>query len=91
MRWVLQLVETGTDSRARSVQVLEINRHNDLGDIANLGLMLSEAKRLLARDQQAVVAAQADDRAVLPPDCPSCENATSRTGGFARSRCCSAG
>jgi hypothetical protein len=59
MRWVLQLVETGTDSRARSVQVLEISRPNDLGDIANLGLTLPEAKQLLARVQQAVVTAQA--------------------------------
>src|SRR6187551_673805 len=51
MRWVLQLVETGTDSRTRSVEVLEISRPNDLGDIANLGLTLPEAKQLLARVQ----------------------------------------
>ena len=59
MGWMLRLVETGTDSRARSVDVLEISRPNDLGDIANLGLTLPEAKQLLARVQQAVVAAQA--------------------------------
>ena len=51
---------------------MEISRPNDLGDIANLGLTLPEAKQLLARVQQAVVAAQADDHAVLRPDCPSC-------------------
>lgn len=62
MRWVLQLVETGTDNRARSVDVMEISRPNDLGDIANLGLTLPEAKQILARVQQAVVAAQANDR-----------------------------
>src|SRR5690242_21951043 len=62
MGWVLQLVETGADGRTRSVEVLEISRPNDLGDIAKLGLTLAEAKQLLARVQQAVVAAQAHDR-----------------------------
>ncbi|MBV9775564.1 MAG: hypothetical protein JO143_00800, partial [Acetobacteraceae bacterium] len=66
----MQLVETGTDrSRARSVDVLEISRPCGVGDLANLGLTLSEAKRLLARVQQAVVAAQAYDHAALRPDC----------------------
>src|SRR3954452_10196010 len=69
---MLRLVETGTDSRARSVDVLEISRPNDLGDIGNLGLTLPEAKQLLARVQQAVVAAQAHQHAVLRPDCSSC-------------------
>ena len=72
MGWVLRLVETGTDSRARSVDVMEISRPNDLGIIANLGLTLPEAKQLLARVQQAVVAAQARDHAVVRPDCSSC-------------------
>ena len=72
MRWVLQLVETGTDRRTRSVEVLEISRPSDLGDIANLGLTLAEAKQLLARVQQAVVATQAHEHAVLRPDCSSC-------------------
>ena len=69
MGWVLRLVETGTDSRARSIDVLEISRPNDLGDIGNLGLTLPEAKQLLAHVQQAVVAVQAHDYAVLRPDC----------------------
>ena len=72
MRWVLQLVETGADGRTRSVEVLEISRPNDLGEFANLGLTLPEAKQLLARVQQAVVAAQAHQHAVLRPDCSSC-------------------
>ena len=72
MGWVLRLVETGTDSRARSIDVLEISRPNDLGDIGNLGLTLPEAKQLLAHVQQAVVAVQAHDHAALRPDCPSC-------------------
>src|SRR5829696_5768192 len=66
------IARTPYDSRARSVDVMEISRPNDLGLIANLGLTLAEAKQLLARVQQAVVAAQARDHAVLRPDCSSC-------------------
>jgi hypothetical protein len=51
---------------------MEIGRPNDLGDIANLGLTLPEAKQVLARIRQAVVAAQAREHAVLRPDCSSC-------------------
>ena len=91
MRWVLQLVETGTDSRTRSVDVLEISRPNDLGDIANLGLTLPEAKQLLARVQQAVVRKPAILRCCDRIARPAAVDATSRTGGFARSRRCSAG
>src|ERR687885_348717 len=72
MGWMLRLVETGTDSRARGVDVLEISRSHDLGEIANLGLTLAGGKRLLARVQQAVVAAQARDHAALRPDCSAC-------------------
>ena len=72
MGWVLRLVETETDSLGRGVDVMEISRSRDLGDIANLGLRLAEAKQLLARVQQAVVAAQAYRHAVLRPDCSSC-------------------
>jgi hypothetical protein len=35
MGLVLQLVETRTDSRTRSVDVMEISRPSDLRDIAN--------------------------------------------------------
>jgi hypothetical protein len=72
MGWVLRLVETGTDNRARSVDVMEVSRPNDLRDLASLGLTLPEAKQLLARVQQAVVAAQARDHAGLRPDCAAC-------------------
>ena len=92
MGWVLRLVETGTDSRARSIDVLEISRPNDLGDIGNLGLTLPEAKQLLAHVQQAVVAVQAHDHAVLRPDCPSCGGRCHvKDWRFTRSRPCSAG
>jgi len=43
---------------------LEIRRPDDLVDIANLGLTLSEAKRLLAGVQREIVAAQGRDHAV---------------------------
>src|SRR5829696_1252096 len=72
MGWVLQLVETGTENRAPSVDVMEISRPNDLRNIASLGLTLPEAKQLLARVQQAVVAAQARDHAALRPACSGC-------------------
>src|SRR5215218_5236226 len=72
MGWVLRLDETGTDNRARSVDVMEVSRPNDLRDLASLGLTLAEAKQLLARVQRAVVAAQARDHAGLRPDCAAC-------------------
>jgi len=52
--------------------VLEISRPRGLGDIANLGLTLPEAKQLLARVQRAVVAAQARDHSLVRPDRSSC-------------------
>ncbi len=51
---------------------MEINRPDDLVDIANLGLTLAEAKRLLAGVQREIVAAQARDHAVRRPDCSCC-------------------
>ncbi len=72
MGLVLQLVETRTDSQTRSVEVMEISRPGDLRDIADLGLTLPEAKRLLARVQQAVVAVQAREHAARRPACSSC-------------------
>ena len=72
MAWSLRLVETGIDRLARVVNGMDIRPLGGLGDIANLGLTLPEAKHILARPQQAVVAAQADDHVVPRPDCPSC-------------------
>ncbi len=72
MAWMLQLVETGADGQGRSINVLEISRPGTLRDIANLGLTLPEAKQLLTRAQQAVVAAQARDHAAHRPECSSC-------------------
>ena len=56
MGLVLQLVEARADGLTRSVEVMAISRPGDLRDVANLGLTLSEAKQLLARVQQAMVA-----------------------------------
>ncbi len=72
MGLILQLVETRADSKTHSVEVLEISRPSDLRDIASLGLTLPEAKQLLARVQQAVVATQARDHAALRPECTNC-------------------
>ena len=69
---MLQLVETGADTRRRSIDLMEISRPRHLRDIANLGLTLPEAKQLLARVQQAVVAVQARDHAALRPECSGC-------------------
>ena len=55
----------------QSTDVIEINTAEDLGDIANLGLNLSEAKQLLTGVQQEIVAAQARSHAVRRPDCRS--------------------
>src|SRR5258708_38734177 len=51
---------------------MEINRPDDLGDIADLGLTLAEGKLLLAGIQREIVAAQARDHAVRRPDCLCC-------------------
>jgi hypothetical protein len=72
MGWVLRLVETGIDGQSRSSDVMEINRPDGLGDIGHLGLTLAEAKQLLARVQQEVVAAQVDKHGLIRPNCRSC-------------------
>ena len=51
---------------------MPISRPDGLGEIANLGLTLAEAKLLLAQVQQQVVAAQAHHHAMSRPDCQSC-------------------
>jgi hypothetical protein len=51
---------------------MEINRPDDLDDIADLGLTLAEGKLLLAGIQREIVAAQARDQAVQRPDCLRC-------------------
>ena len=69
---MLRLVETGAEGEGPCTDVMEIHRSGDLADIASLGLTLAEAKRLLARVQQEVVAVQAEEHAVRRPACSRC-------------------
>ena len=52
------------------MDIMEISKPDDLGDIANLGLTLMEAKQLLARVQHEISTAQAREHAVQRPVCP---------------------
>jgi hypothetical protein len=72
MRWVLRLIATGDDARSLSTDLVENFRPEGLGDIANLGLTLPEAKQLLASVQRAVVSGQVDSHALQRPCCRSC-------------------
>jgi hypothetical protein len=68
--WILRLVKTGAEGEGQATDIMEIDRPDDLRDIASLGLTLSEAKQLVASLQQEIVAAQARTPAVLRPSCP---------------------
>ena len=48
MASTLRLVKTGVEGEGTCTDILEIGRPGVFGDIANLGLTLAEAKRLLA-------------------------------------------
>jgi hypothetical protein len=72
MEWMLCLVGPGIDGHSRSFDVLAISRPDGLGDIADLGMTLAEAKQLLAQVQQQVVTAQVDTHAMFRSDCRSC-------------------
>jgi hypothetical protein len=72
MGWVLRFVEAEADSLAAGDDVIEVSKRGPLCDIAHLGLTLAEAKQLLARVQQVVVAAQAKSYAASRPVCSSC-------------------
>jgi hypothetical protein len=65
-------VKTAADGEKQSVDVMTINRPDDLGEIATLGLTLVEGKLVLAGLQRAIVAAQAEGHALRRPDCRSC-------------------
>jgi hypothetical protein len=70
--WIVRLVEAAAGGEERCADIMTIDRPDDLTDIANLGLTLAEAKRLLAGLQQEFVATQARSHAVRRPDCRSC-------------------
>ena len=69
MGWILRLVKTGADGDGQGMDVMEISKPDDLGNIAHLGLSLAEAKLLLAGVQREIIAAQARAHAVRRPDC----------------------
>jgi hypothetical protein len=71
MEWMLRLVGMGIDDQFRSFDVMAISRPDGLGDIANLGMTLSEAKHLLVQSQQQVVAEQVNTHAMFRPNCRS--------------------
>lgn len=73
MGWIVRLVETSPAGRRRSVDVMEIDRPGNLGEIGNLGLSLAEGKQLLERVQQEIVAAQARAHAGHRPSCGVCD------------------
>jgi hypothetical protein len=70
--WILRLVKIGAEGEGPALDVLKINRLDDLSDIANLGLTLAEGKLLLAGLQQQIVAAQVNEHAARRPACGRC-------------------
>jgi len=72
MRWVWRLVEMKGEGQLQGTDVIEIVSPDDLGNIVDSGLTLSEAKELQARVQHEVAAAQARGHAVQRPNCWSC-------------------
>ena len=73
MTWVVRLAKIGADGEEHWVDVARIARPGDLGDIANLGLTMTEGKLVLAGLQQEFVAGQAREHAVVcRPGCRIC-------------------
>ena len=70
--WIVRLVQIGAEGEGQATDVIQIDRPDDFGDIADLGLNLAEAKLLLAGLQQEIVTAQARDHAVWRPACRRC-------------------
>ena len=68
VRWILKLAVAGDEGAC--VDIMEISKPDDLNDIANLGLTLTEAKQLLARVQREISTAQARAHAVGRPVSP---------------------
>ena len=76
MAWTVRLVKIGADGEEQWVDVIQISRSDDLGDIANLGLTLAEGKLVLSGLQREFVAGQARGHAgVCRPDCRNCGGA----------------
>jgi hypothetical protein len=56
--WILRLVKTGAEGDDPGTGLMEISRPDGLCDIADLGLILAEAKLLLASVQREIATAQ---------------------------------
>jgi hypothetical protein len=66
MRWVLKLVAVGAEGDEQTTTVMEINRSDSFGKIADLGLSLAEAQQLLVGLQKEIIATQANDHVSAP-------------------------
>ena len=82
MGWIVRLVEAGAEGPG--VEIMEIGKPDDLGDIANLGLTLAEAKQLLAGVQREISSAKG--HAIRRPVCPCSDGMR-----LARFRCAACG
>ena len=60
-------VVVGAEGDEQTTEVMKINRPNSLGNLADLGLSLAEARQLLVRLQTEIVAAQAGDHVSSTP------------------------
>src|SRR5580693_5027182 len=79
VKWILKLAVAGEEGAC--VDILEISKPDELSDIANLGLTLTEAKQLLARVQREISTAQAREHAVRRPVCP-CRDGSCRVKDY---------
>jgi hypothetical protein len=66
--WILRLMKIGAEGVEQDTDVMEINLPHDLGDLAHLGLTLTEAKLLLAGVQREIVGQQVRGDAIRPPE-----------------------
>ena len=72
---MFRLVKIGAEGEGPCTDIIAVHRPDNLRNIADLGLTWAEAKRLLARVQHVIVAAQARDHAVQRPVCLHCDRA----------------
>jgi hypothetical protein len=79
VEWILRLAAAGGEGPC--VNVMEISKPDDLGDIANSGLTLAEAKQLLSRVQREISTARAREHAIRRPVYP-CRNEICRVKDY---------
>jgi hypothetical protein len=79
VEWILKLAAAGGEGSC--VDIMEISKPDDLGDIVSLGLTIIETKQVLARVQREICTAQAREHAVRRPVCP-CRNKICRVKDY---------